>query len=558
MRTSCERKSWGLKLKTNPELQQAALTEAEKENCLQLVEDIQQERTSDLSQVKEIPHVLLPYQAAWHEDKTKIRIAEKSRRIGFSWGSLASEAVLESSMTKDNGGMNQFYMGYNLRMAAEFIGDCAFFARAFGHAVSSIDVSKQVLLIEDERRDIVTYKITFTSGHRIEALSSNPHNWRGQQGHARIDEAAFHPQLEELIKGALAFLMWGGRLSIVSTHNGEDNTFNALIKDVEAGKLKGWSHHKYTFDDALKAGFYKRVCLIQGKEWSQEAEDQYREETFNQYPAQEDANEELMCIAKRGTGAFFSRMLIENCWQDGILTLRFAKPAEFVLDPDREKVTDDWLKDVLKPVIDNMPGQRTVYGQDFGRDGDLSVIWILQQEADLLWRTAFLLELRTIPFDIQRQITSYILTNIPLFFHAKFDARGNGQSHAEAALQDHYGKVECVKATAAWYETWFPKYRAAYEDKNIIVPKSEDIVADHRSIQLVNGRPTVSDKRFKGEDGKFRHADSAIAGLLAWAATCEEGEPAAGANAEKDENVYKPKAMADRLLNRLKRERLFG
>lgn len=529
------------------------LSKEEQLDLLNTVDEIQQEKDNDETTLKEVPKILLPYQAAWHEDDAEIRFADKSRRIGFSWGCLAAESVVEAAQAKKDGGMNQLYMGYNLRMAAEYIGDCAFFARIFGDVISKISVSKQQSILENEKRDIVTYKITFSSGHRIEALSSNPHNWRGQQGHARIDEAAFHPDLAELIKGALAFLMWGGRLDIVSTHNGEDNYFNQLLKDVKAKKLEDWSLHQVNFDDALRAGFYKRVCLVKGEDWSEEAEEKYRDKIFSQYPDQEDADEELMCIPKRGSGAYFSRMLIENCQEDGIPILKYEKPAEFVLDPDREKVTDDWIKEFLKPVIDSLdPDKRTVYGQDFGRDGDLSVIWILQQEGPELWRTCFILELRKIPFDIQKQITFYVLDNIPMFHHAKFDGRGNGQSHAEAAMQDFpSGKIDCVMATPAWYQTWFPKYKAAFEGRNIIVPKSEDVVADHLLVQLVKGKPTMSDKRIKGQDGSFRHGDSTIGGLMAWAAAEEQGEPAAGETVDAAEDTYVPQAMRKRMTQRL-------
>ncbi len=543
---------------TEPILTSTTMSEGEVLDCLKLVDEIQIERSGNSLNIEEMPKILLLYQAAWHEDLSEIRICQKSRRIGFSWGSLASEAVMEAALSKKDGGMNQFYMGYNLRMAAEFIGDCAFFARAFGDVISAIDVNKQVLIIQDLKRDIITYKITFSSGHRIEALSSNPHNWRGQQGHARIDEAAFHGQLDELIKGALAFLMWGGRLDIVSTHNSEDNHFNQLIKDVKAGNLPGWSLHSTNFDDALKAGFYKRVCLVQGKEWTAEGEKEYRDKIFSQYPDSEDADEELMCIPKRGSGAYFSRMLIENCSKAGIPVIRFEKPSEFVIDSDREKVTQEWIEEVLKPIIDNLPtDRRSVYGQDFGRSGDLSDIWILQEVTPQLWETGFLLELRNLPFDVQRQITFYILDNLPLFHHAKFDARGNGQSHAEAAKQrygNHY--VDEVQATASWYETWFPKYKAAYEGKNIIVPVSEDVVMDHRSVVLVKGRPTMSDKRRKGSDGKFRHGDSAIAGLLAWAATAQEGEPPAGETLGPDMEAYLPDRMRNRITARLLNRRM--
>lgn len=499
------------------------MDKTERENALQLVEEIQNGRTQNLPQGVEDLRMLLPYQARWHEDKSPVRIAEKSRRIGFSWGCLAAESVMEAALAKSAGGMDQFYMGYNQRMAAEYIGDCAFFAETIGIAVNAIDVEKETVIVEDKRRDIITYRITFASGFKIEALSSNPHNWRSRQGHARIDEAAFHKSLQELIKGALAFLMWGGRVDIVSTHNSEENHFNQLIQEIKAGKLN-WSLHRVTFDDALRQGFYRRVCLIAGKEWTREGEEQYRIDVYATYPNREDADEELSVIPKRGSGAYFSRILIQNCQEPGIPVLRFSQEADFFMDLDRRIKTAEWIKEHLKPVLDAMPqDQRTAMGQDFGRSGDLSDLWVLQEVQKDKWRTAFLLEMRGIPFDIQRMILFYVIGEVPLFHHIKLDARGNGQSHAEAAMQ-RFGPsfVECVMITAKWYGEHMVAYHQAYEDQSIIVPESEDIIVDHRMVQLRNGQPFIPDTHAKGSDGGQRHADSAVAGAMAWAAAREE------------------------------------
>ena len=511
------------------------MDKTQKKEYLDLVEEIQADRAKEMEGM-DIPYILLPYQIKWHEDKSPVRVAEKSRRIGWTWGAMAAESVLEAS---EANGMDQFYVGYNLPMAAEYIGDCAFFARAFGLAAGAINVSLEKQVIEKVERDIVKYSIKFASGHKIEALSSNPHNFRGRQGHARIDEAAFHNELGELLKASLAFLMWGGRVDVVSTHNGDDNAFNQLIREIRAGK-RPYSLHRETFDDALADGFYKRICLIQGKEWSPEAEEKFREETRDFYG--DDAAEELDCVPNKGSGVYLPRTLIERCQEEGIPVVRYAKPAEWVLDDKRLDEAGRWITDNLKPLLDNLPtDRRSVMGQDFGRDGDLSVIWVLQQESAERWRTAFILELRKIPFDVQQKIMFFVLDELPLFHHAKFDARGNGQSHAEAALQ-RYGvsKVECVMATPQWYAVSFPKYKTAYEDRSIIVPKSEDIIADHRRVVLDKGRPRMDDGRDKGSDGLKRHGDSAIAGLLAWMATQEEGQPPAGASVEPGKNDYSP------------------
>lgn len=497
---------------------------------LEHVDEIQRGRAGGALAPADVPHILLPYQARWHADDSPIRICRKSRRIGFSWGALAAEAVLEAAQVR--GGMDQFYMGFNQQMAAEFIGDCAFFARAYQEALSApvfmasaIDVRREIILIENERRDLITYSVRLASGRRIEALSSNPHNWRGKQGHARVDEAAFHDNLAEVVKGALAFKMWGGRVSIVSTHNGDDNEFNRLVKAVEAGKLP-WSLHTVTFDDALREGFYRRVCLVRGITWTPEGQAAYRAEVYADYPNQEDADEELGVIPKRGSGTYFPRALIEKCWQPGIPVLRFNQPAAYVLDPARLEVVRAWLHDVVKPVIDAMPTDaRTVFGQDFGRSGDLSVIWVLQHDGGTRWRTPFITELRNIPFDVQYLILCTIIDWLPHWFHGKLDSRGNGQAHAEAAMQQ-YGpeRIECVMLSAPWYAAHFPLYKAAYEDGDIIVPCAEDIATDHRRIKLSAGRPAMDDGKDKGTDGGQRHGDSAVAGLLAWAATMTEQE----------------------------------
>jgi phage FluMu gp28-like protein len=412
-------------------------------------------------------------------------------------------------------------------MAAENIGDALLFAQAYGSVCSAIDVSREREVIGDKRQDITRFRLRFASGHIYEALSSSPWNWRGRQGHAIIDEAAFHRDLQEVIKGAMAFLMWGGHVSIISTHNSEESYFFELIRELKAGKLPTWSFHHIDFDQAIREGFYKRICLVTGKVWTLEAEQKWRDEQYASYPSQDDANEELGCIPKKGSGAYFTRLLLEQCMIEDVPVIRWSKPAEWVTNPSRLEEAKKWCIDTLKPIIDNMTPHRTVYGQDFGREGDLSDIWLMQEREPNRWTMATMIELRRIPFDVQALIRDYLLdgtTGVPLLHHAAFDAGGNGASHAEGALQKLDEQlVSCIKITAQFYAEYFPKYRQVYEDRSFLVARSEDVIADHRNVILVRGRPTMSDKRIKGEDGEPRHGDSAIGGLMAYVATQAEG-----------------------------------
>ena len=196
-----------------------------------------------------------------------MKVCEKSRRVGISWCEAAHDALTAGTLP----GMNVWYLGYNREMALEFINDTAFWARHFGVAVGETEE----VFIEDEGKDILAYRIRFATGFRVTALSSRPNNLRGKQGKVVIDEAAFHDNLSQLIKAAIALLMWGGRLAVISTHNGEENPFNELVNDIRAGK-KPYSLHTITLDDALQEGLFRRITQRKRTDWSLEAEAAWR------------------------------------------------------------------------------------------------------------------------------------------------------------------------------------------------------------------------------------------------------------------------------------------
>ena len=198
--------------------------------------------------------VLLPYQEKWIKDRSTVKVWEKSRRIGASYVE-ALYCVIISMMSMTEAGMNSIYLSYSKEMTVQFINDCAFWARMLDIACSGM----QEVVIRDEDKDILVYKIRFDSGFEIWGLPSVPRSLRSKQGHVVIDEAAFVDDLSELLKAAMALLMWGGSVAILSTHNGDDNPFNLLIQDIHA-KKKDFTLHRTTIADALDDGLYKRIC----------------------------------------------------------------------------------------------------------------------------------------------------------------------------------------------------------------------------------------------------------------------------------------------------------
>lgn len=470
----------------------------------------------------DVPAVLLPYQCRWLEDDSQVKIWEKSRRIGASWCE-AADAVLTAAASN---GTDVLYTSYNRDIAQRWIADAADWARHF-----SIDpVIEETLWPSgaEGNRAIGTYVLRFQSGHKILALSSRPTNLRGHQGVVVIDEAAFVDDLGELLKAAMALLMWGGSVHLLSSHNGDLNPFNELVKESRAGNLP-YSIHRTTLDDALADGLYQRICHATSVVWSAEAEATWRSDLIARYPG---ADEELHVIPSSGAGSYIARASIERCMVPDRPVIRLALEDEFLHLPEaeRELRIEHWIRDELASHLDALPRHgKHVLGQDFGRSGDLSDIAVASEGDDLTYHVPFVVELRNVPFEAQRQIVFAIIDRLPHFVRAAFDAGGNGSYLAEVAEQRYYGKAEAIKFSEPWYIQHMPKLKDAIENQRLTLPRHADILRDLRAIELIRGVPKVDpNKRQKGSDGMPRHADAAIALALLWYAASEGGEEAAG------------------------------
>lgn len=475
------------------------------------------EKTSDL------PPVFLKFQADLMNSVSHyaVTVVEKSRRTGYSW-SAGAIAAMTASSAREAGGMDVFYMGYNLEMAREFIGYVADWAKDLSAAAS--EIGEEMFTDPDHpEKEIKAFRVEFASGFKVLALPSAPRSLRGMQGLVIIDEAAFHDNLDEVIKAAMALLMWGGKVLIISTHDGDANPFNVLVQDIRAER-KPYHLMRCTLDDALTDGLYKRICLVTGKEWSEEAETAWRAEIVANYGGAGD--EELFCIPSQGSGAYLSAALIQARMQSDIPVLRLDLPGSFLMMSESLRVAEitSWCEDHLRPVLADLDQSCPhVFGHDFGRKRDLSVFWPLALGADLVSHTPFVLEMRNVPHEAQKQILFYIIDRLPKFRAGKIDAGGNGSFLAEVALQRYGERVEPVMLSEPWYRENMPRWKAAFEDDTITAPQDREILDDHRLVKLIRGVGRVPDER-TGEKGKRRHGDSAIASALAVAAARAEPE----------------------------------
>lgn len=458
--------------------------------------------------MNDVAKILLPYQQCWVGDKSRVRVWEKSRRIGASWCE-ALQSVLEAAKSREAGGQDTFYLSYNKEMTQTFIRDCAYWAKAF-NAVAN---ETEEIVLRNEDRDITVYRIRFASGFSIWGLPSEPRSLRSKQGRVIIDEAAFVDDLPELMKAAFALMMWGGSVSILSTHNGEDNAFNELIKEIRAGH-KQYSLHRTTLDDALADGLFRTICK-RGKpvrQWSAEAESAWREGIITDYG--DGADEELFCIPSRSSGAYLTVSMLEACMQD-IPVITWTEPDKNFVDwplPVAETWTRGWICENLMQHLEKLPTDLAHFcGVDFGRNGDLSVFWPATEQKNLTLAPPFVLELRNCPHRTQQQILFALIEHLPRFSGIALDARGNGSALAEACRQQYGpGLVAEVMISESWYRETMPLLKSGVEDKSLILPKDASILSDFRSLRVIKGVARVPEQRTKDKSGA-RHGDSAIA-----------------------------------------------
>lgn len=467
--------------------------------------------------------ILMLHQKEWLEDQSPLKLGEKGRRTGITYAEALDDTLIAAA-ARSAGGDNVFYIGDTKDKGREFIGYVAHFAKVVAQQLLPIEE----FLFEDKKEDgtskyISGFRVQFASGHRVEALSSRPENIRGLQGVVVIDEAAFHQNVRAVLDAVNALLIWGGRIRVISTHNGKLNPFNELITEAKAGKVP-FSLHFIPFQKAVENGLFKRVCLLRGNEFSPEAEREWEAKIRGAYGLRKaQMQQELDAIPADAEGTALSQVVIETVADRSVPVIRWQQDDAFkALAPDvRWAITKAFLDREVRPVLEKFDQRRRHdLGWDFARSGDVSGPVITETGQDMVRRWKLVLELRNVPFETQRDILFYVGDMLPNFGHAAFDATGNGGYLAEVAAQRWGERVSEIKLSQEWYRQNATPYVNAFGDRSIVIAHDADVVLDHQALAFVGGVIKVPDDfRFKGSDGFDRHGDTAIGGMLAWFAS---------------------------------------
>jgi len=405
----------------------------------------------------------LPYQINWLKDESKIKIWEKSRRIGATYVQ-AYEDVRDCISGKVP---SVWFSSADESAAKEYILYCSMWAKLFDKGAKDLGE----LVIESDK-SIKTFTIEFSNGKRINALSSNPKAFRSKGGKVVLDEFAFHADAPALWKAAKPVITWGFPLRILSTHHGQQSLYFKFIDQIKKGKLN-WSLHTTTIYDAVNDGIVDKIlskkATVQEKEnWVKSLE----EDSFDKTTWLE----EYCCIPVDEATAFLSYDLITGCEDNCLLG------------------NEDFQNDFY-------------VGVDIGRRKDLTVIWVVELIGNRFF-TRIVKELEKTPFKIQKEILYDILQH-PKFRRCCIDSTGIGMQLAEETQTD-FGKfrVEPIMFTGRTKEELAFNLYTNFEDKNVVIPSMHNIREDLHSIRKVtsasnNIRFDVAQSEVSGHADRF-------------------------------------------------------
>ncbi len=385
----------------------------------------------------------LPCQVKWIEDESSLKIIQKSRQIGISYAD-AYDSVKKAS---PNGGRLDVWVSSRDEAQAKlYLEDCKYWANLLH--LAAIDLGELVL---DAKTNFSAYVLQFTNGKRIYCVSSNPNALAGKRGHVKLDEFALHQDQRLLYRVAKPVTMWGGQLSIISTHRGANSVFNQLIRDIaENHNPMGWSLHTVPIQTAVEQGLVERINAKSGRIESRQAFlARLRAECIDE----EQWLQEYCCQPADEAAAFISFEMLHCC-------------------------EANCLRDYSYLFNSNYP----IYlGMDTGRKKDLSVIDAGELIGDVMW-DRLRLELHNKTF-AEQEFELYRLLALPKLQRACLDATGLGMQLAERARQRFGWKVEPITFTSAIKEEMAYRLRAAFEDKTIRIASDAALRADLRGIR---------------------------------------------------------------------------
>ena len=329
-------------------------------------------------------------------------------------------------------------------------------------------------------------EIRFGNGSRITALPGKPETIRGYSANVILTEFAFHddpPAIWRAVFPMVTNSLRGGekKLRVITTPNGQGNFFHQMWLN-ESG---GFTKHRVTIHEAKAEGLPINIEALRnglgdGEAWAQEYE----------------------CEFLDGSTVLLPYELIEEC--------------------EAEEATESSTPQLLSEAHGEV-----FAGIDFGRKHDLTVCWLIEKVAPLMYVTREVLVLEKMPTPAQFEVlrprvararrvcVDYTGAGVGLgdLLVQEFGSAGKGVKFTHGLAFTGWSKIELCQFSGNLKQEIFPLLRAAFERGLIRIPRSTAIREDlHAMHKVVTQCGQVSYRATHSADG---HSDRCTALALA-------------------------------------------
>jgi phage FluMu gp28-like protein len=420
----------------------------------------------------------LPYQMRWLEDKSRVKIWEKSRRIGATY--VQSYEDVEDCIRRKKFAV--WFSSADESAAKEYILYCEQWAKLYDVAAKSLGE-----IVIDKDKDIKALAIEFATGSRIHALTSNPKRFRSKGGKIILDEFAHHEDQAAMWKAAKPSATWGYDIRILSTHNGKQSLFFKFIEKIKKKKLN-WSLHTTDIYTAVKEGllfkiFGRKLSEKEEQDWlKQEKEDCFDDITWL---------EEYCCDAQDEGDAFIPYDLINLCTEAGLLWKQDIIDQTWngskITEP--QNVKNKWVHEKIQKfsewVLSLKVEGNLFLGYDVARRKDLTCIKVIEQIGKINFLRGYFV-LDKMKFWVQREILFALLKH-PRIYRACIDETGIGMQIAEEAVDEFGGyKVEAINFATGTVRSEMAFYtKSCFEDRSILIENLDEIKDDIHSMKKI-------------------------------------------------------------------------
>lgn len=439
--------------------------------------------------------VLLPWQEAWRRDTSDLKLWEKSRRIGATFTEANDVAMTRSLPSGHKGARHEDYWFSSADESAayEFADYCRFWLKT---------IDKVTEIVEDQIEDPSTkrygtaYTVNMPCGKRMTAMTSNPRRFRSKGGDVGLDEYGYHDEPTKMYKAAEPCTMWGGKLRILSTHNGEGSEFHKFCQMGDRHK-RGvpktgdipFSLHKVTIVEAVEQGLVERINETKGTTFTRKS---FLEIRRSRCLDDDQWNQEYMAIPSTDATAWLTYQLIESCELDGCET---APPGYW--------------------DYSNTKGGQRYIGNDIGESKDRTIIWTLERVGDVLVTREVLVmtdeDLSVKQAELLRRLRH------PKVVRACVDGTGLGTQIGQEAVKT--GKGESIKFTLPVKDELASPLRGYFEDRGVRVPGDADTREQLHAVRMTR---TAGGPRYDAARTEDGHADK----FWALALGCHAAKPA--------------------------------